>query len=99
MPDTDGGRSRWAHYRDRQRGGPPRQLEPHGSVAAARRHQRAGETFTDEDYCEPCADAWSDHQHAQYLRRRGHTEDEITERLAARQRERAARRTTGPPTT
>ncbi len=30
-------------YRDRKRGAPPRQLQPHGTNAAIRRHERAGE--------------------------------------------------------
>src|SRR5690606_14612929 len=36
-------------YRDRKRGGPPRQLKPHGTRAAVRRHERAGEP--------PCAES------------------------------------------
>jgi hypothetical protein len=36
-------------YRDRLRGGPPRQPAPHGTAAAIRRHERHGEPL-----CEPC---------------------------------------------
>jgi len=76
---TDGQRSRWARYRDRKRGGPPRQLDPHGSLGAVRRHQRAS-----EDLCDECAPVWSDHKHAAYLRRKGVSEEEIEDRLRAR---------------
>jgi hypothetical protein len=58
-------RSRWALRRDRLRGGPPRQLQPHGTVAAYRRHQRAG-----EPPCGPCRVAWSDYQAEQYRKRK-----------------------------
>jgi hypothetical protein len=36
-------------YRDRLRGGPPRELAPHGTRAAIRRHERHQEPL-----CEPC---------------------------------------------
>jgi hypothetical protein len=36
-------------YRNRKRGAPPRQLSPHGTRAAIRRHERAGEPV-----CEAC---------------------------------------------
>jgi hypothetical protein len=62
MPD----RSRFAEYRDRQRGGPPRVLQPCGTYAAAKRHQRRGEPL-----CEPCRAALADHQRAMYLKRKG----------------------------
>ena len=39
-------------YRDRRRGAPPRQLEPCGTLAAWRRHQRHGEAP-----CPPCVEA------------------------------------------
>lgn len=52
-------------YRDRKRGAAPRQLQPHGTVAAARRHQRA-----DEQLCAACTTAWAEHQRAQYLARK-----------------------------
>jgi hypothetical protein len=58
-------RSRFAEYRDRQRGGPPRGLQPHGTVAAARRHERAG-----EKKCGPCAEVWRQHQAEMYRQRR-----------------------------
>ena len=61
--------SRFAEYRDRQRGGPPRALKPCGTVAAYRRHQRNGETP-----CEPCRAAWSEYQRQQYQRRKGMTD-------------------------
>ncbi len=48
-PMTGAERSRRA--RDRKRGGPPRELEPHGTLAAIRRHERNGEKVST---CEPC---------------------------------------------
>ncbi len=59
-------RSRFAEYRDRLRGAPPRKLQPHGTVAAARRHERAGEAK-----CRRCAEAWRQHQHEMYQQRKG----------------------------
>jgi hypothetical protein len=59
-------RSRFAAYRDRLRGGPPRVLQPHGTVAAARRHQRAREPL-----CAACAVEWRRHQAEMYQRRKG----------------------------
>lgn len=47
-------------YRARKRGGPARTLAPHGTRAAYRRHERAGEPA-----CPECK-AW----HAAYQRRR-----------------------------
>ncbi len=44
-------------YRDRIRGGPPR--DPtwiHGTVAGARRHQRRQQPL-----CEPCREAWAEY--------------------------------------
>jgi hypothetical protein len=35
-------------YRERLRGGPPRQPQPHGTRAAIRRHERASEPLCDE---------------------------------------------------
>lgn len=58
-------RSRFAEYRDRLRGGPPRVLQPCGTVAAARRHEKAGESK-----CPACAAAWRTHQAEMYRRRR-----------------------------
>jgi len=52
-------------WRDRQRGTPPRDPKPCGTVAAARRHQRAGEPF-----CEPCRIAWNAHQVDMYHRKK-----------------------------
>lgn len=57
--------SRWTVYRDRKRGGPARTPKPHGTVAAARRHQRAAEPL-----CEPCKIVWAAYQHTQYERRK-----------------------------
>lgn len=58
-------RSRFAEYRDRQRGGPPRVPEPCGTIAAARRHQRAHEPL-----CALCAPVWAEHQHRMYEKRK-----------------------------
>ena len=65
MPTTEPERSRFAEYRDRQRGGPPREPKPHGTTAAARRHQRAG-----EEMCPPCREAWRAYQAEQYAKRK-----------------------------
>ena len=46
MALTDAERAK--RYRDRQRGGPPRQLVPHGTLAAHRRHQTRGEAPCEE---------------------------------------------------
>jgi hypothetical protein len=46
-------------YRDRKRGAPPRPLEPCGSLAAARRHERAGVKLADMDPA--CRDAMRKH--------------------------------------
>jgi len=51
-------------WRNRQRGTPPRDPKPHGSVAAARRHQRA-----DEPLCDLCAPVWKAHQAEMYEKR------------------------------
>jgi hypothetical protein len=53
-------------YRDRKRGAPPRKLQPHGTRAAVRRHERAGEPL-----CEACKEFEKDRQHALYLKRTG----------------------------
>jgi len=58
-------------YRDRKRGGPPRALQPHGTVAAVRRHERAGEPL-----CEPCRQARA--EAARYRRRRKATQTAAT---------------------
>lgn len=39
-------------------------VRPCGTVAAARRHERAG-----EPKCDDCAVAWAEHQHAMYVQR------------------------------
>ena len=48
---TEEERSRYAKYRDQQRGGPPRAPKPHGTSAAVLRHRRAKEPL-----CEACAE-------------------------------------------
>jgi hypothetical protein len=62
MGKTDAQRAR--RYRDRKRGGPPRELKPHGTLAAYRRHQRAG-----EPPCAACKRAEKARQHDLYLAR------------------------------
>lgn len=52
-------------YRDRKRGGPPRKLLPHGTIAAYRRHERAG-----EEPCTRCRKAHARYQADLYARRR-----------------------------
>ena len=61
MPD----RSRFAEYRDRLRGGPPRVPQPCGTYAAARRHRRAGEPLD-----EACAEAERVRNNTMYQRRK-----------------------------
>lgn len=63
MGQSDATRAR--RYRDRKRGGPPRELAPHGTVAAFRRHKRAKETP-----CDPCREAERDRQATLYQRRK-----------------------------
>lgn len=63
-------RSRWARYRDRQRGGPPQPKAPeHGTIAAARRHQREGGTAA-LNACASCKAEWKRHQAEQYAKRK-----------------------------
>lgn len=57
--------SRFQEYRDRLRGGPARALQPCGTLAAARRHQRHG-----EDPCAPCKEALAEHARNQYKKRK-----------------------------
>lgn len=52
-------------YRNRQRGKPPRELQPCGTVAAATRHRRNGEPLDDA-----CRAALADHQARMYANRR-----------------------------
>lgn len=52
------------NYRDRLRGAPARKAKPHGTFAAARRHQKAG-----EEMCEPCAAAYRAYHRAAYRKR------------------------------
>lgn len=59
-------RSRFAEYRDRLRGGPPRALKPCGTLAAARRHQRKSEPLDDA-----CRAALAEHAREQYRKRKG----------------------------
>lgn len=58
-------RSRFAEYRDRLRGGPPRALQPCGTLAAARRHERKGEPLDDA-----CRAALAEHARKQYEKRK-----------------------------
>lgn len=58
-------RSRYAVYRDKQRGGPPRRLKPHGTYAAFCRHLDHG-----EEPCEPCRQAERNYQNEQYEKRK-----------------------------
>ena len=53
-------------YRDRKRGGAPRQPQPCGTLAAYRRHERAQEAS-----CEACKAAHAEHQRALYAKRKG----------------------------
>lgn len=63
---------RWRAEKARQAGREPGmpgrpQTQPCGTVAAYKRHQRAGETP-----CQPCRDAWSTKQREMYgARKRG----------------------------
>lgn len=57
-------------YRDRKRGGQPRQLAPCGTVPAARRHQRSREPL-----CAFCAPVWAEHQAKMYRQRKGAQDD------------------------
>jgi hypothetical protein len=41
-------------WRERQRGGPPREPDPCGTLGAALRHQRAGEAM-----CDACRSTWN----------------------------------------
>ena len=52
-------------YRDRKRGGPPRQPQPHGTRAAFRRHERA-----QEQPCQACKVAHAEYQRALYAKRK-----------------------------
>ncbi len=52
-------------YRDRKRGRAARDVKPCGTVPAARRHQRAGESL-----CALCAPVWAAHQHQMYEQRK-----------------------------
>ena len=52
-------------YRDRKRGGAPRQPKPHGTMAAYRRHERA-----QEPPCQACKQAHAEYQRAMYANRK-----------------------------
>jgi hypothetical protein len=56
---------RQKRYRDRLRGGPGRDVEPCGTLAAYRRHQRHAETP-----CGPCKEANADYQRSYQTRMR-----------------------------
>lgn len=62
-PTSDAERAR--AYRARKESGESWKPKPCGTVAAARRHQRAGETL-----CAPCARVWAEHQAEQYRKRK-----------------------------
>jgi hypothetical protein len=51
-------------YRDRLRGGPPRQPQPCGTYAAFQRHKRHG-----EEPCVACREAYNAHQRDMYRKR------------------------------
>ncbi len=55
-----------AAYRQRLKDGTPFTPQPCGTVAAVRRHQRAGEPL-----CALCGPVWVDYQAATYRRRKG----------------------------
>ncbi len=61
-------RSRFAEYRDEKRGGPPRELEPCGTRAAAQRHARRPEVYG--PMCDLCAHVWRAHRAKLQRRRR-----------------------------
>jgi hypothetical protein len=63
MGASDADRAR--AYRTRQRGGAPREPQPHGTLAAYRRHQRHG-----EPPCEECRAAERQRQRKLYERRK-----------------------------
>lgn len=63
MGRTDAQRAK--RYRDRKRGGPPRELAPHGTPAAYARHLRAK-----EEPCDACKRAEADRQHDLYQQRK-----------------------------
>ena len=52
-------------YRDRKRGGAPRQPQPCGTLAAYRRHERAQEAP-----CEACKAAHAEYQRELYAKRK-----------------------------
>ena len=52
-------------YRDRKRGGAPREPKPHGTMAAYRRHERA-----QEPPCQACKQAHAEYQRALYAKRK-----------------------------
>ena len=52
-------------YRDRKRGGAPREPKPHGTMAAYRRHERA-----QEPPCQACKQAHAEYQRAMYANRK-----------------------------
>ena len=52
-------------YRARKGAKPRGELKPCGTVAAARRHQRAGEPL-----CSQCVPVWAEHQRTMYRNRK-----------------------------
>lgn len=69
MAKTAAERSR--EYRERHGATPRGPLKPHGTIAAARRHQRAGESLRRNDtVCWPCTDALAEYQNKMYEQRK-----------------------------
>lgn len=56
---------RQAEFRQRAKDGEPWAPKPHGTTAAARRHQRAKEPL-----CEACAEVWATYQAKMYKQRK-----------------------------
>ena len=63
-PVTTPAERSWA-YRNRKRGGAPREPKPHGTMAAYRRHERA-----QEPPCQACKQAHAEYQRALYANRK-----------------------------
>lgn len=73
MAMSDAERAR--RYRERRGAIPRGPLQPHGTVAAARRHQRAGESLKKRDtVCRECTEALADHQAKMYRNRKNRRE-------------------------
>lgn len=68
---TDAERMR--RYRERVRGGPPRELQPHGTPAAYKRHIRNREAP-----CAECKAVESQRQHRMYLARKARQQEKVS---------------------